>query len=178
MARSKKSKYEIIDVLADKLKQSKSTVFVSVKGLKVHEISELRKKCREAQTEILVVKKTLLKLAFQKFGVTDIDPKKFEGEVGVVFGYGDEVSNAKVTADFSKKHEALTLLAGCMFSAPVGSQCLDALSVKQLAKLPSRQELLGSLVGTLAGPMRGFVGVFSGVPRSFVYVLNALATKS
>lgn len=177
MARSKQSKHDIVGSLQEKLKQSKSAVFVSVKGLKVSEVSDFRRKCRDAQTEVYVVKKTLLKRALHEYNITDVDPKKFEGEVGVVFGYGDEVSNTKVVADFSKKHEALTVLAGCMFSAPLGAQYLDALSVKHLAQLPSRQELLGSLVGTLANPMRGFVGVLQGTTRSLVYALNAIAQQ-
>ncbi len=176
MARTKISKHEVVKFIEDKVQKSKALVFVNVKGLKVHEIQELRKKCKEEKTEVYVAKKSLLKHVLDTHNIEGLNPKMYEGEVGVIFAYEDEVSHAKIVTDFAKKHEALGIFGACMFSAQ-GATLMDAQGVRRLAAIPSRQELLASLVGSIASPLRGLVGVLNGPQRGFVQVLNQLAQQ-
>lgn len=176
MARSKKSKYDVVGLIEDKLEKSKALLFINVKGLKVQEIQELRKKCKEGANEVYIAKKSLFKHVLQSRNIEGINPKQYEGEVGVVFAYGDEISHAKVVTDFAKKHEALGIFGACMFS-PQGTVLVDSQGVKQLAAIPSRQELLASLVGSIASPLRGFASVLNGTQRGFVQVLARYAQQ-
>lgn len=175
MARSKSSKHHILSEIEERLDRSKSVIFASFQGLKVKEAEELRKTCRTQDSECIMAKKTLIRLALKNKGLDEVDAKGLEGEIVAIFGYGDEVTPAKVLARFAKDHEALKLLAGLILSSPAGSRGIDSRAVAQLATLPSREELYAKLVGSLASPLRGMVGVLQGNLRSLVYVLQAVA---
>ncbi|MBI4239851.1 50S ribosomal protein L10 [Candidatus Uhrbacteria bacterium] len=173
MARSKASKVTIGEQLRERLGKSTAVVFANLQGLKVKEAEELRKACKGEKSECVMAKKTLLTRVFQDNGY-DVNVRKFEGEVAAIFGYADEIAPAKVAATFAKTHEALKILGGIMPSAPADSRILNAGAVQTLAKLPSKDELRAKIVGTIANPLRGMVGVLQGNLRSLVYVLNAV----
>ena len=97
-----------------------------------------------------------------------------EGPNGYVLSYGDPAAVAKAIRDFSKEkgNEAL-IVKGAIFEGKL----LDQAQVFALANLPSREQLLSQLVGTLAGPMRGLVTVLSGPARGFVTCLSQIKDK-
>ncbi len=169
MAKTKQEKKEILDNLTDNLSKSSALVFCDYKGLNVKDVSELRNLCREKDVEYFVAKKTLLKLALEKAGITDIDPSQLEGNLAVAFGYSDEVSAAKVLNDFSKEHEELEILGGVL-----ESHFIDINEVKNLAQLPTKDELLARFVGSLNSPISGFVNVLAGNLKNLVGVLSAI----
>lgn len=175
MARSRDSKKDILEKLEQNIARSTSLFFTNLKGLTVQQAEDLRKSCRKEGIDCLMAKKTLLKLAFKNKGIEGVDPKKLEGEIALAFGYGDEVAPAKVLSSFAKKHEMFGILGGIILSHTAGPEILDGKKVQQLAKLPSREELLSSLVGSLSSPMRGFVSVLGGNMRGLVQVLKSLA---
>lgn len=168
MAKTKLQKQEAIDALSTQLKESKSAVFANFQGLKVSESEALRGKCRESGVTYVASKKTLVKRALSDAGL-DVDTKAFEGGVAAVFGTTDEVAPAQVIADFAKDHEVVTIFGGVL-----EGQFIDAAKVKELSKLPSKQQLLGQLVGTLNAPVSGFVNALAGNLRGLVNVLNAV----
>ncbi|MFA5954542.1 MAG: 50S ribosomal protein L10 [Patescibacteria group bacterium] len=172
MAKSRKTKKEEIQALIDASQGAKGIVFASFAGLSVAAVSDLRRRCSKAGVHYIVSKKTLLKIAFERAGIDAIDPKTLSGGIATVFG-GDEVVAAKLLHDFAKDHEALQFVGG-LLPKGAGWEVIVADQVKQLAKLPSKQELIGQLVGMLAAPMRGFVTVLSGPSRAFVQVLAAI----
>lgn len=174
MAITKQQKEQIISDLVDKIGKSKSMVFVNFDKVSVSEIEEFRKLCRENKIDYSVAKKTLLKIAMEKGGYNELDPLTFENGVGTLFGYDDEVAPAKIVDKFSKDHENLKMISGILSSNPSGQRYLGLDQMKALAKIPSKQELLAKLVGSLNSPISGFVGVLSGTLRSFVGVLNAV----
>lgn len=145
-----------------------AVVFVTYDALNLVDMNELRDSLFEAGVKMRVIPKRLLKLAATNAKL-DIDPTTYEGQVAIVWG-DDVVTPAKTLSEFAKKHEQLQLVSGVMEGAVI-----DQDQVKQLANLPSREELLAKLVGTLAGTTTGLVGVLSGVPRSAVYVIKAIA---
>ncbi|MBI4250499.1 50S ribosomal protein L10 [Candidatus Uhrbacteria bacterium] len=177
MARTRGSKEHILADLAASLSKSAAVVFINMKGLTVKESQDLRKQCQQASTQCIMAKKTLLRKAFQDRNIGDIDFKQLAGEVAAVFSFTDEVTPAKITAGFSKSHEQFQILGGVSLTGPAGVELLSAQQVKLLAQVPSREELLGMLVGTIANPLRGFVGVLHGPLRGIVYVLSGISAK-
>lgn len=177
MARSRKSKEDILDRLGNRIGKSTSIVFANVKGLKVKEIEALRNGLRKEDMECLVAKKTLLQRAFLDAGVNSFDFKGLDGEIATVFSFADQVAPARVLSSMKKQYEQLGILAGLLRDATSGDQILTGVQIRALALLPSRDELRAKLVGTLAAPMQGFVGVLSGSLRSLVQVLHAYSEQ-
>ena len=166
MAKTKQQKEVSVTQLVDQLKTAKSVVFANFQGLKISETDELRKDCREQNIKFIASKKTLVNQALKQVGF-DVDVTKFDGSVSVAFGVTDEVAPAQTLHKFATKHDAMKLFGGVL-----EGKYIDAAMVAQLAKLPSKQELLGKLVGTLNAPVSGFVNVLAGNLRGLVGVLN------
>ena len=100
-----------------------------------------------------------------------IDPKNFVGPTALAIGFDDEIAPAKVIFQYAKTHDALEIAGGITSDGTY----LTATEVKALAQLPSREQLLGQLVGTIAAPLSGFVGVLGANVRSIVQVLSAIS---
>lgn len=169
MAKTRQQKQQDLQSYIEKVGKAKGLVFANFDGLKVKEIEALRQKCREAGIDYLVAKKTLMKLAFKEAGIKDVDPKTFAKGVASVFGYEDEVAPAKIIGEFAKTHEALSPIGGIL-----ENNFIDQSKVIELSRLPSKQELLAKVVGSIQAPVSGFVGVLSGTLRSLVCALNAI----
>ncbi len=168
MAKTKVQKAESLQTLSEQLKAAKGVVFANFQGLKTPETDELRSLARKGALSYTITKKTLLKKALADVGMT-IDTKEFVGGVSVMMGAGDEVAAAQVIATFAKKHEAIRIFGGIL-----EGQFIDAAKVTALSKLPSKQQLLGQLVGTINAPISGFVNVLAGNLRGLVTVLSAI----
>ncbi len=168
MPKTRVEKQETLTELSANLQRAKAVVFANFQGLKVKESEELRKLCRAEQVGYVAIKKTLLKKALADMGTT-LDAKAYQGGVSVVMGYADEVAPAQIIAKYAKDHEAVKIFGGILEGAVI-----DASKVVALSKLPSKQQLLGQLVGTLNAPVSGFVNVLAGNLRGLVTVLNAV----
>jgi large subunit ribosomal protein L10 len=173
MAKTKEQKKKTLESLEDKFSRIKAAVFVNFAGLKVKDVTVLRNTLRKEKIDYGVAKKTLLKLALEKTNYKEVDPKKFEGNIGVAFGYDDEVMPAKLLNQFKAQHEALKFIGGLL-----ENKYIDAAKVLELANVPGKQELLAKLVGTINSPVSGFVNVLAGNLRGLVQVLNAMSEKS
>lgn len=172
MAKTKQQKNETMEKLVSNMKSAPSVVFANYQGLKMKDSVELRNKCREAGVLYIASKKTLINKALVEAGISGIDVKGFEGAVAAVFASKDEVAPAQLLADFAKKHDMVKMFGGVLEGAFINSEKVNALS-----KLPSKQQLLGQLVGTLNAPVSGFVNVLAGNLRGLVNVLNAIKDK-
>jgi large subunit ribosomal protein L10 len=166
MPKTKQQKQETLQTLESGLKAAKSAVFANFQGLTVAQMEELRKECRKENVGVLVAKKTLVKRAFDAMGITSVDPASFHGGVATFTG-SDEMTPAKIVSTFAKKFEVTSVYGGML-----EGKYVDAAMVKSLASLPSKQELLSKLVGTLNAPVSGFVNVLAGNLRNLVGVLN------
>ena len=171
MPKTRGQKEQAMHALTDAVKQSKSVVFANFQGLKVSESEELRRLCRKEGIEYLAAKKTLVAKALKDAGIEG-NPKSFVGAVSVVFGTLDEVAPAQILANFAKNHEVVKLFGGILEGA-----FIDGAKVAELSKLPSKQQLLQRLVGTLNAPISGFVTVLAGNLRGLVTVLDAIKTQ-
>src|SRR3989344_229209 len=170
MPKTKQQKQETIKSLEDGLKAAKAVVFANFQGLKVSEAEELRRECRKNDIKVVAAKKTLVKRACEELGLADIDPKVFAGGVATFMALGDEVSAAKIVSNFSKNHEVMQIFGGVL-----EGKFINVSMVKSLASLPSKQELLAKLVGSINAPVSGFVNVLAGNLRGLVGVLNNIA---
>jgi len=160
-----------VSSLADKLGRMCSVVFANYEGLPVKDIEALRRELKVAGIDYTVAKKTLLGLA-AKAAHLDLNPKEVEGNFAVVISYEDEVAAAKILAKFAKDHEALRVVGGVLQGKMISSAMTLA-----LAKVPSKKELLGLLVGSLNSPIFGFVNVLAGNLRGLLTVMNAIKDK-
>ena len=170
MPKTKEQKQEIIKELKEKVEKQKALVFLDFTGLKMDKITELRKEMKEKNCEFKVVKKTLVQLILK-----ELDPEigkkiqELEGQIGVAFGYKDEVSPFKIAGDLSETTDNLSLLAGL-----IGKDFLEKEKALTLSKLPSKEELLARTVGSLRAPISNFVNVLQGNMRGLVYVLSSI----
>ncbi len=173
MPKTRQKKESLVAELITALKDSKGAVFADFTGLTVKEISELRKILREQGIAYEVLKKTLLAKSLDKVQINGLSVDNFVGSISLATSPNDEVAPAKLLVEFAKKHEKLQILGGLMNQSFVGQE-----QVKFLAKLPSKQELLGKLVGTITAPAVGLLRVLSGNLRGLLQILSTLAQKS
>lgn len=157
--------------LKDLLSSSKGAVLVDYCGLTVAEDTELRSKMREAGVKYMVAKNTFIRIAAKEAGIEGLDAY-LEHNTAMAFSAEDPVAPAKILNDFSKDHKALEIKAGILDGKVIA---LD--EVKALAELPSREELLAKLVGSMQAPISGLVNVLQGTIRNFVYTLEAVRQK-
>ncbi|OWZ84500.1 50S ribosomal protein L10 [Natranaerobius trueperi] len=168
MKKTRQQKEQLVQELTEKLSNSQGAVLVDYRGLDVSQMEELRGKLREAEVDFKVVKNTLTKIAAEEVGIENLD-SHLEGPIGIAFGFEDPVAPAKILNDFAKDNEELELKAGILEGSVIGED-----KVKELAKLPSREELLGKVAGTFQAPITGFASTCQGVIRKFVYAVEAV----
>lgn len=172
MAISREAKEQVVAKLSDELSRLKLAVMTDYRGLTVREAEELRAQLREQGMTYRVTKNTLLRLALKSQPqMAELDPTSFTGPMALAVGFDDEVAPARVIFQYAKEHEALEIVGAITGDGKL----LSAAEVKALATLPSREQLLAQVVGTIAAPLTGFVGVMAGNVRSIVNVLNALS---
>ena len=167
------AKAAVVEEMKEKLQSDQGAVFVGFSGLSVADVTKLRRKFREGGVEYKVVKNTLTRIAADELGFNDLDAV-LEGPTAIAYSAEDTVAPAKILKDFIKetKTEALTVKAGI-----ADGQVIDAAAVEALASLPSREELLAKLVGSMQAPISGLVNVLQGNIRNMVYVLDAVRAK-
>lgn len=168
MALSKEQKKNIVKQLKENIAEHQVMVFVSVKGLKASELFELRKQLRESDCLLSVVKKTLLAIAFKETKI-EIDEKELDGQVALIFGFKDQVMPAKTAYQFSLKNNNLKILGGFL-----EDKFKNAEDIIALAKIPSKQELLARIIGSIRAPISGLANVLQGNIKGLVYVLTQI----
>ena len=163
-----REKEQIVEELKGKFQRAQTMVFYNYIGLTVSEVSALRNQFRKADVEYRVIKNTMLKRAADSLGLSGLDPY-FNGPTAVAFSYSDPVIPAKILADFIKQMKKTQIKCGVLMG-----RAIDAEGVNQLATLPSREELIAKMLGSMNAPVTGFVMALSGVLRKLLYALNAV----
>ena len=167
MSLNRQEKAAVIEEVAAQVANAQALVIAEYRGLDVASITELRKKARESGVYLRVLRNTLARRA--------IEGSAFDGINDQLVGplmYGistDPVSAAKVMADFAKANDKLVLKGGAL-----PNSLLDQEGVKALASMPSREELLSKLLGTMQAPLTQFVRTLNEVPTKFVRGLAAV----
>ena len=180
MPKTKAQKAVIVAKVADRLKRMKAAAFSQVSGYTMEDADKLRVKAAEQNVEVFITKRTLLALAAKEAGIEGMDTQGMEGSILTAVGYADEVSAAKLLKELATskklankdKLETMKLVAGIL-----DGKFMNTEEVTRLAALPTKQQLLGQLVGTLNAPISGFVNVLAGNLRGLVTVLGAIKEK-
>lgn len=158
----------VIEALKAKAEKAAITVVSDFKGMPVEEMTNLRVKLREAGNELVVVKNTLARIAFTG-GVHDTVKNLFRENCVVAMGYEDPVAAAKVMTEFAKTSKTLVIRHGSLEGKALTAQQLD-----DLAKLPSKPELLAKALGTMNAVPTNFVSLFANMLRPLLYALKAI----
>lgn len=168
---NRSSKEQVVSELAQKLSGAKAAFLADYRGLNVEKVNQLRGELRKAGADYQVVKNTLLKLAAKGTGVECLDDE-MSGPTALTIAGADPVAPAKVLSEFAKTNDKFILRVGAL-----DGKKLTLADVQALAELPSREELLAKMLGSLNAPVSNFVGVLAAVPRSLVQVLAAIQEK-
>ena len=167
------AKREMIDELASLLKRSNAVFIAEYRGLTVKKITACRRQITQAGGEMRIAKNTLMRIALSECGMTEASEID-TGPNGYILSYGDVTAVAKAIRDFSKEkgNEALVVKG-----AILENKVLTKEQVFALADLPSKEQLIAQVVGTIAAPLRGLVTVLSGPSRGLVTCLSQIKDK-
>lgn len=168
MPLTKEEKKTKVKELEEKLKKQKSAVFVSVDGLKNKDLSVLRENLKEAGSELIVSKKTLTKMAFSNSKM-DLDEGLLDGQIGLVFGYEDELSSAKIVYNFSKKNKEMNILGGLL-----ENRCINGGEISSLALIPPKEILYAKVVSSISAPLSNTLSVLQGNIKGLLYALSSI----
>jgi large subunit ribosomal protein L10 len=160
-------KIELVADLTDKLSRTQFMVVADYRGLSVAEISDLRRRLREIGAELIVAKNTLALRAAEATGYADLE-SLLVGPTVIAFAYDDVAKAAKAINDFNRGPKKLVVRGGML-----GKNVLAANALDQVASLPSREQVLGQIVGGVSAPVAGVVGVINAAITNVLYVLQA-----
>ena len=162
-------KQPIVDAIVADIKDAQSVVLVDYRGLTVAEDTELRKQLREAGIVYKVCKNTMMKRAFEGTDFAGLD-EYLEGPSAIAISKDDATAPARIICKFAKTAEKLEVKAGV-----VEGQVYDVNGVKALSQIPSREELLSKLLGSIQSPITNFARVIKQIAEKDGEVVEAAA---
>lgn len=165
---NREKKATLVEELNGKFSKAKIAIVSDYRGLTVSELQELRRDLRKNDAEFRVAKNTLLRMAAEKTGFAALKDY-FVGTSAITVSSGDPVPTAKILTEFSKSHPELKIR-----TAVLEGKFLTFEDIVSLSKLPGKKVLLGQLLSAMNAVPTGLVRVLSGVPRSFLQVLQAI----
>ncbi len=171
MALTKNQKQKILEDLREMFSRQKAIILVGITGLKVKDISELRKKIKSIEGNLKVVKKTLAELVFKE-NKMDFEKDKFKQEMALVFSFESELPLFKTVYQFSQQNQNLKILGGYFENS-----FKETGEIITLAQLPSKDELMARLVRGLKSPISNFVNVLEGNIKGLIYALSAIKPR-
>jgi large subunit ribosomal protein L10 len=165
----KSEKEQLVSELAQKLRSATALYYTDFTGLNVKRMTDLRRRLRRSGVEYVVIKNTLALRAVNESGLMS---ERLRGPTGLVLAR-DPVTAAKLLSDFAKENDAKPTVKGGLLDG----RALDSAQVKQLATMPSREQMLAELGAGLQSPMAAFVGALNGLLYMFAGALEALRTQ-
>lgn len=153
-------KQPIVDEIKANIEGAASVVLVDYRGLTVEQDTMLRKELREAGIVYKVYKNTLMKRAFEGTDMAQLDPH-LDGPSAIAISKTDATAPARIIAKFAKKAEALEIKAGI-----VEGTYYDAKGIQAISSIPSREELLSKLLGSIQSPIANFARVIKQIAES------------
>ena len=169
---TKERKREIVSELHKFFDNGKVAIVADVSGLTVKELTQLRRKLDENNAKVKVAKNTLIKIATESKDFEAIKTLA-KGPSAIVIGYDDPAQPAKTTVDFFKALKKGTLRGGVL-----EGKAMSPADVKGLAELPSKDELLSSIMGGLDSGARGVAGLLEAVIRDIALLVEEVAKKN
>ena len=164
-------KIDKVEELTAAMAGAKAIYLADFTGIDVAQVTGLRNQLREADVSYQVVKNRLAKRAAVAAGIEGLS-EHFIGPTAIAYSTDDTITPAKILQDFAEKDAHFTINTGIM-----DGKILSGDQVRALAKLPSREELLGKVVGSIQSPLYGFAAVLNGLLRNLVGVVAAIEEK-
>ncbi len=171
MALTRTQKDEIVTGLKGRFTAATGIFVTEYSGLKVSQLTELRREIKKVEGEFRVLKNRLVKRALADTELK-VFSDVFKGPIGVVFSGGDPVALTKVLAKAAENFEKLKLKSGFL-----GGKILTLKDIQQLSKLPSKEELYAKLLGTLQAPIQSVLRALQAVPQKVVIAVNGIREK-
>ena len=165
---TKAFKSEKVDAIKAKIEKAQVAIVTEYKGLSVEEITNLRRSLQKEGGDYMVTKNTLAKLAVKG---TDYEvlTETFKGPIGLAFGFEDQVSPAKAVAKFIKDTKK-----GVILGAALDGKLLSAAETEALAKLPSKEELIAKILGSINSPASGIANSVNAVMSQLTRAMAAV----
>jgi large subunit ribosomal protein L10 len=160
-----------VQAIADRIGTAQSMVLADFTGLSVAQMTVFRRTCREKSVECRVVKNRLARIAADQTGMGGMKDH-LNGPTAILFGAESQVDPAKIVVEFAKENEAMEIKGGF-----VDGGFLDAAQVVALSKIPSHEELLAKMMGSINSPASGLVGTINGVAAALARVIDAAAKQ-
>jgi large subunit ribosomal protein L10 len=170
MERSQKE--QIVAQVAATAGRARGMFFTDFTGLTVGQATELRREFRKSAVEFRVVKNTLIRKALEQLTGFDRVFPGLVGPTGVAFAFDDPVAPAKIIQKFAEKHKKLSLKV-CV----VEKQVYEGSRLEELARMPTRKELMASILGSVQAPCAGVPNVLQAVLRDLVSVIDEVGKK-
>jgi len=167
LAIPKEKKEQLVSWYTDLFSRSNALILTDYRGLTMADMSQLRRKLQEAQSEYHVIQNRLMKLALKGKDLP-VPEDLLEGPTATGFCFEEVQAAVKVLVDFSKGSKTLVIKGGIL-----GSRIINADEVTSLAELPPREIILAQVLGAIQGPAGGISRAIAGSMRSILYVLKA-----
>ena len=164
-------KSKVVAELQEKIEKSNVVLIADYLKFSVKDITILRKALRKEESELTVVKNSLLERALSGAGYDNLK-EYLKGSTVLLLGYKDAVTPIKVFVKFIKDNDKGDIRAGI-----VDKGVFKKAELNEIAKLPSKDELIGKVVGGFKSPLFGLVNVLQGPIRKLVYALNEIKEK-
>ena len=169
MTRSEKA--TIIEQIRSRAADASVVIVTEFKGMPVEELTRLRVKIREAGGEYYVVKNTLARIALTETAHKPI-AGQFKQNCAIALGFDDPVAVAKAVSDFTKESKIFAIRHGSLDGQP-----MSAAQVMDLAKMPSKEQLLAQALATMNAVPTNFVSLMANMIRPLLYALKDLESK-
>ncbi len=171
MAISRNKKTELLEKYKDILSNHEGYFLVNSDSIDTATVTNLKKDLKDAGANITVVKNTIFKIALQDTK-QPVEVQNFDGSTAVIYFESDPTAPAKLVKKVQKDSELLNARGGVY-----EGKFLSEAQVMQLADIPSREELLGMLVGTMSAPLTGFMNAVTGNVRGLTVALRGISEK-
>lgn len=168
---TKAFKEDKIEAMKENFTKAKVAVVTEYKGLTVEEITKLRRSLQKENSDYMVTKNTLAKIA-SKGTEYEVLSETLKGAVAIAFGYKDEVAPAKILTQFIKE-----VKKGEIIAAALDGKLLTAKETQVLANLPSKEELYAKMLGCINSPATGIAGAVNAVMSSLVRAIDQVAKQ-
>ena len=165
-------KDQIIAEVREKASNATGMFFADFTGITVEEINELRREFRKAKVDYRVVKNTLARKALESVGGYDKVIDRLVSPTAIAFAYEDPVAPAKIIKKFCEKNEKLVLKI-CV----IEKQVFEGKQLNEIAKLPTRTELIAGILTSIQAPASGVVGAVGALMRDLVVIIGQIETK-
>lgn len=157
-----------VSVITDKFRSAQAVVLADYTGLSVAQMTSFRAECRAKNVECRVVKNRLAMIAAVNTDLAGVKDH-LKGPTALILAEHSQIEPAKLAVEFAKNNEALKVKGGI-----VDGQVLTAAQVVALSKIPSKDELIAKMMGSINSPATGLVGIVNGVIAALARVIDAV----